>query len=79
MNTAKEIKKFLLHFFESRGALLSTDPEKFDIIKSNPLDSFELMTLLIEVEIHFGVKVDPESLIMNSTIEELSKHIKNSL
>ncbi|MCG7537140.1 phosphopantetheine-binding protein [Pseudoalteromonas sp. OOF1S-7] len=51
-------------FFEARAVLVSeTDFESFDFIAAGVLDSFEVLSMIMHIEAHFGLSVPPELLL----------------
>ena len=59
-----EIINFFHNFFEQRGLELdNSEIEQYNFIEEGGLDSFELLTMLIEIESQFGVKISPATLV----------------
>lgn len=70
-NQYQTIYSFFGNFLAERGVNYSQDSlSSYDIIKSGDLDSFELMTLIINIELEFGVKIQPESIVEKSTVND---------
>lgn len=58
-----EAREFILNFLEERG--IDTAQENFEsinFIENGYVDSFSIMSLLMEVESEFGYKISPEQI-----------------
>ncbi|MBQ4849026.1 hypothetical protein [Pseudoalteromonas sp. MMG012] len=70
----EQLLDFFSEFLTSRGVEVSTEELlKFNFIGSGRLDSFELLTMIMEFEIRTGIKLTPEELIddANATVAGL--------
>lgn len=75
-NHYQKIYSFFGNFLAERGVTCSPDNLPiYDIINSGDLDSFELMTLIINIELEFGIRIKPESIVGNSTVNDFAKLI----
>ena len=63
----------LADFFNERGIDISTeDFENTSLIGSGLLDSFELLTLLINLEVELNIKISPEEIYKDETVSVAS-------
>lgn len=78
-NHYQKIYSFFGNFLAERGVTYSPDNlPSYDIINSGDLDSFELMTLIINIELEFGTKIQPESIVGRSTVNDFATLINKA-
>lgn len=59
----RKLELFFTDFFSERGIEVEVnDFKSTNLIDSGLLDSFEVLTLLINLEVELGIKLSPESL-----------------
>lgn len=66
------IYDFFYQFLTNRGIDLDRNGvADFELIHSGLLDSFDLMSLLMEIELTLGCKLNPEQFIGKNKVSEL--------
>jgi acyl carrier protein len=70
----EQLVDFFNDFLMNRG--IENSPQElqsFNFIGSGRLDSFEVLTMIMELEMHTGLKLTPEELVdeSNATVEGL--------
>ncbi|MFT2112680.1 hypothetical protein [Marinomonas sp. 2405UD68-3] len=72
---------FFNDFFESRGILVPQNIETFEFVKSGVLDSFEILSLILQIELEFSISFSAEELLdeKNATIGGLLNSIEAKL
>lgn len=73
-----QLKTFFNDFLLERGVRVEGGRLKdFNFVASGLLDSFEILSMIINIESEFGIKVTPEELIdkQNSTVGGLMSTI----
>jgi acyl carrier protein len=70
----EQLIDFFNDFLMNRG--IESSPQElqsFNFIGSGRLDSFEVLTMIMELEMHTGLKLTPEELVdeSNATVEGL--------
>ncbi|NOU50785.1 acyl carrier protein [Pseudoalteromonas sp. JBTF-M23] len=72
---------FFQDFFEARGVILPTEIEDYNFIASGVLDSFEVLSLIMQIELEFSVSFSPEELLdeKNASIGGLISSIQAKL
>jgi acyl carrier protein len=69
MNSA-ELKSFFSDFLEQRGVEVAVgDIEQYNFVEEGALDSFELLSMILQIESQFGVKVTPSELMDESNAQ----------
>ncbi|WP_440055625.1 acyl carrier protein [Pseudoalteromonas sp. T1lg65] len=69
-----ELIAFFEHFLESRGVTVSDQQLlAFNFVQSGLLDSFEILSMVMQLETEFGVSLSPEELSaqQNATVKGL--------
>lgn len=78
----EEIHNKLVSLLSEYGLDLSSNFEEFNFVTEGNLDSFELISLITDVEIEFGVRFTAEELandrchVVNGLAELILKNIK---
>lgn len=68
------IYDFFYQFLTDRGISIERDSvADFELIRSGLLDSFDLMSLLMEIELAFNCKLSPEQLLGKHKVRELAE------
>jgi len=70
----EQLIDFFHDFLMNRGIEKSPhELQSFNFIGSGRLDSFEVLTMIMELEMHTGLKLTPEELVdeSNATVEGL--------
>ncbi|REL34843.1 hypothetical protein [Thalassotalea euphylliae] len=63
MISTLSLQSFFIDFLGERGIDSSLDEiESFNFMASGLLDSFELLTMFIQLEMSFGIKLTPEEI-----------------
>ena len=63
MLTTESLQTFFTNFLAERGiACAKEDVDNFNFLQSGLLDSFEILSMLIQVEMDFGAKLTPEEI-----------------
>jgi acyl carrier protein len=62
MISSEALAAFLQQFLLERGVVLPADWQSYNFVSAGVLDSFEILTLIVSLETHFGFKV-PASLL----------------
>ncbi|MBD1582213.1 acyl carrier protein [Pseudoalteromonas sp. S16_S37] len=72
---------FFQDFFETRGVILPAEIDGYNFITSGVLDSFEVLSLIMQIELEFSVSFSPEELLdeKNATIGGLISSIQAKL
>ncbi|WP_409523830.1 phosphopantetheine-binding protein [Nitrincola sp. MINF-07-Sa-05] len=77
----QQLYSFFIDFFEARGVTLPSCIEEFEFVSSGVLDSFELLSLIMQIELEFSVSISPEELLdeKNKTLGGLINTIEEKL
>ncbi|CCQ09742.1 hypothetical protein PALB_5900 [Pseudoalteromonas luteoviolacea B = ATCC 29581] len=62
MTTAMNFAAFFRDFFEQRGVILPEHWQDYDFVSAGVLDSFEILTMVMAIEVELGVQV-PAALL----------------
>lgn len=57
MISNEALAAFLHQFLLERGVVLPADWQSYNFVSAGVLDSFEILTLIVSLETHFGFKV----------------------
>ena len=62
-----EFTDFFTHFFAERGYIVTSELGSLSFVEDVHLDSFEILSMIIELEMTFSVKISPEELVKERT------------
>jgi acyl carrier protein len=62
-----EFTQFFTVFFAERGFIVAEELSSLRFVDDVHLDSFEILSMIIELEMAFRVKISPEELVQEYT------------
>lgn len=76
-----EFTQFFTDFFAERGVIVTEELGALRFVDDVHLDSFEILSMIIELEMTFSVKISPEELVQErtATVSGLVKLINEKL
>jgi acyl carrier protein len=76
-----EFTQFFTGFFAERGFIVTEELCTLRFVDDVHLDSFEILSMIIELEMTFSVKISPEELVQESiaTVSGLVKLMNEKL
>ncbi|WP_404338887.1 hypothetical protein [Pseudoalteromonas mariniglutinosa] len=74
----QQFYSFFTDFFEARGVTLPANIDEFEFVSSGVLDSFEVLSLIMQLELEYAISFSPEELLdkKNATLGGLIKAIE---
>ncbi|MBT4034788.1 MAG: acyl carrier protein [Candidatus Marinimicrobia bacterium] len=78
----KEIEEFIINYLRSNSGLSpQEDLTGLDFVDSGILDSFGILSMIMDVESRFSIKLAPENLVESraKTVEGLASLIVNEM
>lgn len=78
MSKETELLAFFENFLLERGIeCAQNDLPAFNFVQSGQLDSFEILSMVVQLETTFDISIPPDAVVdpLNSTVEGLMKYV----